>query len=122
MSQSVNEQIAAGKTLDHCSAVGCARPEIACVGRRPVCLTHFQLICYTRLEELSQNILTWSGSGSTRESAFDFIEECSRQATSLSRAEAQLNGEDQMRLLAIAFWAAELGRQAHQHTYPSPEN
>jgi hypothetical protein len=114
MSQSVNEQGVSGKTTDHCSAIGCARPDIVFLQQRPVCPTHFQLICYRQLEELSQNILVCSGNASTRESELDFTEECSKLANFLSHLGTRLPDEDRTRLLTIAFWAGELGRQLQQ--------
>jgi hypothetical protein len=116
-SQGPTDQATAAKTTIMCLAPGCGRPQIASIQQQPVCLTHFQMVSFTRLEELAQNMHAWRNEGSMRESALNFIEEAYALATSLSQEENQMNSEDRARLFTICFWASQLellaGRDTH---------
>ena len=113
--QSVSQEGAADKATECCSATGCGNSAIVSLQHKLMCLTHFQLMCYARLEELARNMDAWSRDGSAQESALSFLEECCVQATSLSQAETQFANEDRACLLTIAFWAFEIGRELQQH-------
>ncbi len=94
-----------------CSVLGCEQSSCTALNLRPMCLAHFIITCYGKLEELNQGTQTYSVGGTVWESARSFVQECVQTATSFSQQNPELSNLERARLLDIAFWATELGRR-----------
>jgi hypothetical protein len=99
------------ETLQECAVPGCEQTSGTAPNLRRMCLTHFIITCYGKLEELNRNTHTWSVGGTAWESARSFVQECGQIATSFSQQKATLSNLERAKLADIASWAAELGQQ-----------
>jgi hypothetical protein len=99
------------ETLRQCSVPGCDQNSGMPPNLRRLCLAHFIITCYRKLEEQSRSTQTWSVGGTAWESARSFVQECVQVATSFSQQEAKLSNLERAQLLDIESWAAELGQQ-----------
>jgi hypothetical protein len=79
-----------------------------------MCLEHFITACYEKLEALSKNRHLWSVNGTTPASTSHTIQECAERAGALSQQLPEISNLGRARLLDIALWAAELGRQVRR--------
>lgn len=75
-----------------------------------MCLTHFIVSCYEKLEQMARSTHTWSVGGPAWESARCFTRECKQIATNFSKHNSGLSNLERARLTDIAIWATELGR------------
>ncbi len=76
--------------------------------RAGVCLNHFLLCCYERLEGLDPRGRKFSAEPVDVPSMRAFVEECSRKALDVSLQSKNLNNLERGRLLDILLWAGEL--------------
>lgn len=97
------------KSLErNCSGDACGCPAITSLDQQALCLNHFLLQCYAKLEELDPR------GQKSHEAPVDlaamraFIEECSRKALDVSLHAENLNNLERGRLLDILLWAGEL--------------
>jgi hypothetical protein len=79
-----------------------------------MCLEHFIAACYEKLEALSKNRHLWFVDGTACESMGNILQECVQRAGDLSQQNSVISNLDRARLLDIALWAAELGRQVRR--------
>lgn len=92
----------------NCCEDACDRAAITSLDQKNLCLNHFLLRCYERLEEVDPRNRKF------REAPLDlaafraFIEECSRRALDVSLQSENLNNLERGRLLDILLWAGEL--------------
>ena len=92
----------------NCRMGSCSRSAITTLDRQALCLNHFLLRCYAKLEMLDQR------GQKSREERVDlaamraFIEECSRRALEISLQRENLTNLERARLLDIMLWASEL--------------
>ena len=80
----------------NCRMGSCSRSAITTLDRQALCLNHFLLRCYEKLE------------GFDLVSMRAFIEECSRKALDVSLQSENLSNLQRGRLLDILLWAGEL--------------
>ena len=98
------------KKLPHrnCCETACHSAAATSLDHQALCLNHFLLRCYTKLDALDPR------SQKSREEPVDlasmrsFIEECSRKALDVSLHNKNLTNLDRGRLLDILLWAGEL--------------
>jgi hypothetical protein len=111
----------------NCREAACDRAAITSLDQQALCLNHFLLRCYTKLEALDPR-----GQKSPEErvdlaSMRAFIEECSHRALEVSLQSENLTNLDRGRLLDILLWAGELflvlraPRVTFAESRPSPE-
>jgi hypothetical protein len=92
----------------NCTEAACDSAAITSLDRQPLCLDHFLLRCYAKLEAVDPR--TEKG----REEPVDlaalraFIEECSHKALEVSLQCENLSNLERGRLLDILLWAGEL--------------
>ena len=92
----------------NCSESTCSSTAATSLDQRALCLTHFLLRCYAKLEALDPR------GQKSREERVDlaamraFIEECSHKALEVSLHRENLTNLERARLLDILLWASEL--------------
>ena len=92
----------------NCSDGACLSAADTCLDQQALCLTHFLLRCYARLEAVDPR------GRKSREERVDlaamraFIEECSQKALEVSLQHENLSNLERARLLDILLWASEL--------------
>src|SRR5438105_9001583 len=92
----------------NCSEDACHSAAATSLDQQVLCLNHFLLRCYAKLEMLDQR------GQKSREERVDlaamraFIEECSRRALEISLQRDNLTNLERARLLDILLWASEL--------------
>ena len=97
-----------------CSVPDCEHPAATSIELRRVCLAHFIITCYGRLEELSRSTDTWSAGGTAWESARSFIWVCVQTAANLSQQNPELPNLERARLVDIIISATDLGRRSRR--------
>jgi len=91
-----------------CQVGSCNSAAITSLDRRALCLNHFLLRCYKKLESLDQRGRPFSAEPIDLASMRAFIEECSRKALDISLQSENLSNLQRGRLLDILLWAGEL--------------
>jgi len=92
----------------NCGVDSCRRSTITTLDRQSLCLNHFLLCCYDRLEGLDPRGRKFSDESVDLASMRAFIEECSRKALDVSLQSQNLSNLQRGRLLDILLWAGEL--------------
>jgi hypothetical protein len=92
----------------NCRAESCNRAATTTLDRQALCLNHFLLRCYDRLEGLDPRGRKFSDESVDMASMRAFIEECSRKALDVSLQSQNLSNLQRGRLLDILLWAGEL--------------
>ena len=92
----------------NCRVGSCSRAAITSLDRQALCLNHFLLCCYERLESVDPRGRKFSGEPINLASMRAFIEECSRKALDVSLQSEGLSNLQRGRLLDILLWAGEL--------------
>ena len=91
-----------------CGVDACGGTAITTLDRQALCLNHFLLRCYDRLERVDPRGRKFSVEPVDLASMRAFIEECSRKALDISLQAEDLNNLQRGRLLDILLWAGEL--------------
>ena len=86
----------------------CAGAAITTLDHQTLCLNHFLLGCYERLEGLDPRGRKFSAEPVDVASMRAFVEECSRKALDVSLQSKSLSNLQRGRLLDILLWAGEL--------------
>jgi len=86
----------------------CGSAAITTLDRQALCLNHFLLRCYEKLESLDPRGRKFSAEPIDLASMRAFIEECSRKALDVSLQSKNLSNLQRGRLLDILLWAGEL--------------
>jgi len=92
----------------NCGMDSCGGAAITSLDRKALCLNHFLLLCYERLEGFDPRGRKFSAEPVDVASMRTFIEECSRKALDISLQSKNLNNLQRGRLLDILLWAGEL--------------
>src|SRR5438309_10679180 len=92
----------------NCRVGSCGRAAITSLDRQALCLNHFLLRCYERLDGLDPRGRRFTAEPIDLASMRAFIEECSRKALDVSLQSQDLSNLQRGRLLDILFWAGEL--------------
>jgi hypothetical protein len=92
----------------NCSAGSCGRAAITSLDQQALCLNHFLLRCYEKLEALDPRARKFQADSLDLAARRAFIEECSRKALDVSLHCENLNNLQRGRLLDILLWAGEL--------------
>jgi hypothetical protein len=92
----------------NCCESACDSAAVVSLDQQALCLNHFLLHCYTKLEAVDPR------GQKSREERVDlasmraFIEECSHKALEVSLQRENLTNLERARLLDILLWASEL--------------
>jgi hypothetical protein len=111
----------------NCRVRSCSSAAITTLDHQALCLNHFLLRCYERLEGLDPRGRKCSAEPLEVVSMRAFIEECSRKALDVSLQSENLTNLQRGRLLDILLWAGELflllraPRLVFAESIPSPE-
>ncbi len=92
----------------NCRMGSCGSAAITTLDRQALCLNHFLLRCYEKLEGLDPRGRKFSAEPVDLASMRAFIEECSRKALDISLQSKKLSNLQRGRLLDILLWAGEL--------------
>ena len=92
----------------NCRMGSCGGSAITALDHQALCLKHFLLCCYERLEGLDPRGRKFSAEPVDVPSMRAFVEECSRKALDVSLQSKNLNNLERGRLLDILLWASEL--------------
>jgi hypothetical protein len=92
----------------NCRVGSCGGAAITTLDHQTLCLNHFLLRCYERLEGLDPRGRKFSAGPVDVVSMRAFIEECSRKALDVSLQSENLSNLQRGRLLDILLWAGEL--------------
>jgi hypothetical protein len=92
----------------NCGMDDCGGAAITTLDRQALCLNHFLLRCYERLERLDPRGRRFSSEPVDLAAMRAFIEECSRKALDISLQAENLNNLQRGRLLDILLWSGEL--------------
>jgi len=92
----------------NCRMGSCGSAAITTLDRQALCLNHFLLRCYEKLESLDPRGRKFSAEPIDLASMRAFIEECSRKALDVSLQSKNLSNLQRGRLLDILLWAGEL--------------
>jgi hypothetical protein len=92
----------------NCRVDTCSRAAATTLDHQALCLNHFLLRCYERLESLDPRGRKFCGESVDLASMRAFIEECSRKALDVSLQSKNLSNLQRGRLLDILLWAGEL--------------
>lgn len=92
----------------NCSMDSCASSAITALDQQDLCLNHFLLRCYERLESLDPRGRRFCAEPLDAAAMRAFIEECSRKALDVSLHSNNLSNLERGRLLDILLWAGEL--------------
>jgi len=92
----------------NCSVDACSGASVTALDQQDLCLNHFLLRCYDKLEGLDPRGRRFSSEPFDAASRRAFIEECSRKALDVSLHCEGLNNLQRARLLDILLWAGEL--------------
>jgi len=92
----------------NCRMGSCSRSAITTLDRQALCLNHFLLRCYEKLEGFDPRGRKFSAEPVDLVSMRAFIEECSRKALDVSLQSENLSNLQRGRLLDILLWAGEL--------------
>jgi hypothetical protein len=92
----------------NCRVDSCGGAAVATLDHQALCLNHFLLRCYEKLENLEPRGRRFSTEPDDLVSMRAFIEECSRKALDISLHSKNLTNLQRGRLLDILLWAGEL--------------
>ena len=92
----------------NCWMGSCGSAAITTLDRQALCLNHFLLCCYEKLEGLDPRGRKFSAEPVDLASMRAFVEECSRKALDVSLQSKNLSNLQRGRLLDILLWAGEL--------------
>jgi hypothetical protein len=92
----------------NCRMGSCGSAAITTLDRQALCLNHFLLRCYEKLEGLDPRGRKFSVEPVDLASMRAFVEECSRKALDVSLQSKNLSNLQRGRLLDILLWAGEL--------------
>jgi hypothetical protein len=92
----------------NCRVDSCSRAATTTLDRQALCLNHFLVRCYERLESLDPRGRKFSDESTDLAPMRAFIEECSRKALDVSLQSKNLSNLQRGRLLDILLWAGEL--------------
>ena len=92
----------------NCRVDSCGGAAITTLDHQALCLNHFLLRCYERLEGLDPRGRKFGAEPLDVVSMRAFIEECSRKALDVSLQSENLSNLQRGRLLDILLWAGEL--------------
>jgi hypothetical protein len=92
----------------NCRVGSCGGSAVTALDHQTLCLNHFLLCCYERLEGLDPRSSKFSAEPIDLVSMRAFVEECSRKALDVSLQSKDLNNLERGRLLDILLWAGEL--------------
>ncbi len=92
----------------NCRMGSCGSAAITTLDRQALCLNHFLLCCYEKLEGLDPRGRKFSAEPVDLASMRAFVEECSRKALDVSLQSKNLSNLQRGRLLDILLWAGEL--------------
>ena len=92
----------------NCRMGSCGSAAITTLDRQALCLNHFLLRCYEKLEGLDPRGRKFSAEPVDLASMRAFVEECSRKALDVSLQSKNLSNLQRGRLLDILLWAGEL--------------
>ena len=92
----------------NCSADSCGGTSISTLDQQALCLNHFLLRCYEKLERLDPRGRRFLSEPANPSLMRAFIEECSRKALDISLQNEDLTNLQRGRLLDILLWAGEL--------------
>jgi hypothetical protein len=92
----------------NCRMGSCGSAAITTLDRQALCLNHFLLRCYEKLESLDPRVRKFSAEPVDLASMRSFVEECSRKALDVSLQSKNLSNLQRGRLLDILLWAGEL--------------
>lgn len=91
-----------------CNVDSCASAAVTALDHQNLCLNHFLLRCYERLESLDPRGRQFCAEPVDAAAMRAFIEECSRKALDVSLHSKNLSNLERGRLLDILLWAGEL--------------
>jgi hypothetical protein len=92
----------------NCSVGTCDSASVVSLDQQALCLNHFLLRCYEKLEALDPRGRKFSSEPTDRASMRAFVEECSRKTLEVSLQCENLSNLQRGRLLDILLWAGEL--------------
>lgn len=92
----------------NCTADSCGSAAISALDQQALCVNHFLLRCYEKLERLDPRGRNFLSEPMNLASMRAFIEECSRKALDISLQCENLTNLQRGRLLDILLWAGEL--------------
>jgi hypothetical protein len=92
----------------NCAENACGGTSAGTLDQQALCLNHFLLRCYEKLEELDPRGRKFLSEPMSVASMRAFIEECSREALDISLQSENLTNLQRGRLLDILLWAGEL--------------
>ncbi len=92
----------------NCRVGSCGGAAITTLDHQALCLNHFLLRCYEKLEGLDPRGRRFSAEPVDLVYMRAFIEECSRKALDISLQSQSLTNLQRGRLLDILLWAGEL--------------
>src|SRR5437867_2378094 len=92
----------------NCTVASCGRAAITSLGQQVLCVNHFLLRCYEKLDGLDPRGRKFTGEPIDLAAMRGFIEECSRKALDVSLQCEELSNLERGRLLDILLWAGEL--------------
>jgi len=92
----------------NCRVGSCGGAAITTLDHQALCLNHFLLRCYEKLEGLDPRGRRFSAEPLDLAYMRAFIEECSRKALDISLQSQSLTNLQRGRLLDILLWAGEL--------------
>jgi hypothetical protein len=91
-----------------CRVGSCSGAAITTLDHQALCLNHFLLRCYERLDGLDPRGRKFNSQALDVLSMRAFVEECSRKALDVSLQSENLSNLQRGRLLDILLWASEL--------------
>jgi hypothetical protein len=91
-----------------CSETACGGTAVASLDQQALCLNHFLLRCYAKLEALDPRGQKFRENPVDPASLRSFIEECSQKALEVSLQSENLSNLERGRLLDILLWSGEL--------------
>jgi hypothetical protein len=92
----------------NCGESACSGAAITSLDQQALCLNHFLLRCYAKLEAVDPRGAKFREHPVDLPSLRAFIEECSRKALDVSLQSEDLTNLERGRLLDILLWAGEL--------------
>ena len=92
----------------NCTVASCGRAAITSLGQQVLCVNHFLLRCYEKLDGLDPRGRKFTSEPIDLAAMRGFIEECSRKALDVSLQSENLSNLQRGRLLDILLWAGEL--------------
>src|SRR5437899_8770695 len=92
----------------NCTVASCGRAAITSLGQQVLCVNHFLLRCYEKLDGLDPRGRKFTAEPLDLAAMRGFIEECSRKALDVSLQYEELSNLERGRLLDILLWAGEL--------------